>query len=77
MRGDFSNGAAKEKWVFQRPGRARKKKKTNNAAGQFGKTKQRRSFQTCGKKFNDESYLIENKCKCANEVYLLVFITGL
>ena len=25
-------------------------------------------------KFNNESYLIDNKCKCANEICLAVFI---
>ena len=54
-----------------------KKKKTNNIARQSGQTKQRRSFQTGREKINNEPYLVDNNCKCANEMCLSVFITGL
>ena len=48
----------------------------NNIAGQSGQTKQRQRFQTSEKKNNNASDLGDNKCKCANEMYLSVFIAG-
>ena len=48
-----------------------------NIARESRPTKERRSFQTGGSKINNESYLIDNKCKCANEMCLSVFIAGL
>ena len=63
MRNDFTNGLGQ------------RRKKTNNIANQSGPTKQ--SFQTCGKKNNSVSDLGNNKCKCANKIYLSVYTTGL
>ena len=43
----------------------------------FGLTKQRQNFKINGEKNNNVSDLGKNKCKCADEMCLSVFTTGL
>ena len=61
---------------FLTAGSGHKRRKTNNIASQSEPTKQRRSFETGGYKFNNKSYLVDSKRKCVNKMRLSVFIKG-
>ena len=77
MTGDFSNGPDRQKRNEFPKGRVElQKRKTNNIARQPGPAKQRQSFQIGGLNINNESYVVDNKCKCSNEMCLSVFIKG-
>ena len=64
-RNKFTNGPIQKK----------KKRKTNNIESQSGMKKQGRNFQPVEKKKKNVSNLGDNKCKCANEMRLSLFIT--
>ena len=73
---DFLNGPANDRWFLHWTGLQNQEDKYN-IAGQSRPTKQRWSFQTNGYKINNESYLVNNKCKCDVKMGLSVYITRL
>ena len=72
MRGDFSNGPAKGKWVFKWPDRATEKGRIIILRVSLGWQKKEEVFKPA-----DKNLIVDNKCKCADEMCLSVFITGL
>ena len=67
----------RKKEMFFSRGKDKKERKTNDTADIFMPTKQTQNLQAGGNKHNIVSNIIDNKCKCANEMCLSVFLTKL
>ena len=70
-------GLAKEKWVFQRAGPKEKGRQIIWRVSPERQKKKKKKFSKWRKNNNNVSDLGDNKCKCANEMCLSIFITGL